>query len=195
MGKIETQKVTSPRARSRSVLQAKLLALEIKALLNDANVDVLLADTPKCERNRNPTEDQVSIRCPYYGLSNCTKTFCVANFWWGIRPKNSSGTINLLLVYWSSYFKGLYDQKKIPLAVMKMADNHLRMIFCHHQQKHDGIIFPYFDYDKKNKASDLIQTHTKVKKSRVARNLTDIDLETKKQRDASDQSVPDMSIR
>ena len=53
LGNIETNKVTSPRARSRSILQAKLLALEIKALPKDANVNVLLANTPKGERNRN----------------------------------------------------------------------------------------------------------------------------------------------
>ena len=41
-GKIETDKVTSPRARSRSILQAKLLTLEIKALPKDANVKLLL---------------------------------------------------------------------------------------------------------------------------------------------------------
>ena len=51
LGKIETKKVTSPRARSRSILQAKLLALEIKALPKDANVGVLLANTPKGEQN------------------------------------------------------------------------------------------------------------------------------------------------
>ena len=96
---------------------------------------------------------------------------------------------------YSSYFKGLYDKKKIPLAVMKMADNHLRMVFFHHQQKHDGRISPYFDYHKRDKAYDLVQAHTKVKKERVARNLTDIDSETKKQRDASNQAVPDMSVR
>ena len=124
LGKIETNKVTSPRARSRSILQAKLLALEIKALPKNANVELLLADTPKGERNRNPIEDQESIKCPYYGLSNCTKTFCVAKSWWGICPKDSNGASNLLSVHWSSYFKGLYDQKKIPLWVMKMADNH-----------------------------------------------------------------------
>ena len=78
---------------------------------------------------------------------------------------------------------------------MNMDDNHLRIVFCHHQQKHDGRIFPYFDYDKKNKASDLIQTHAKVKNSRVARNLTEIDSETKKQRYASNQAVPYMSVR
>ena len=78
---------------------------------------------------------------------------------------------------------------------MKMADNHLRIVFNHHQQNHDGRIFPYFDYDKKNKASDLIQENAKVKKARVARNLTYINAEKKKQRNASNQYVPDMSVR
>ena len=78
---IDTKKVTSPRASSRSVLQAKLLALEIKALPKDANVDVLIADTPKGERNRIPTKNQVSIKCSSYGLSSCTKMFCAANKW------------------------------------------------------------------------------------------------------------------
>ena len=77
---------------------------------------------------------------------------------------------------------------------MKMADNHLRMVFNHHQQKHDGRISPYFDYDKKNKASDLIQANAKVKKARVARNLQYIDALTKKQRDAISQDVTDMSF-
>ena len=149
LGKIDTKKVTSPRARSRSVLQDKLLALEIKALPKDASVDVLIADNPKGERNRNMKKDQLSIKCSSYGLSICTKTFCVAKKWWDIRPKNSDGTSNLLLVHWYSHFKSLYDQKKIPLAVMKMADNHLQLVFNHHQQKHDGIILPYFDYDLK----------------------------------------------
>ena len=58
LGKIETDVVTSPRARSRSIIRAKLLALEIKALPKNANVDSLLADNPKGERNWNPTEDQ-----------------------------------------------------------------------------------------------------------------------------------------
>ena len=59
LGKIETKKVTSPRARSRSVLQAQLLALEIKEPPTDTNVDVLIADTPKGERNQNPTKNQL----------------------------------------------------------------------------------------------------------------------------------------
>ena len=90
LGNIETDVVTSQRARSRSIIRAKLLALEIKALPNNANVDSLLADSPKGERNQNPTEDQESIQCPSYGLSNCTKTFCVSKSWWGLCPKDSN---------------------------------------------------------------------------------------------------------
>ena len=108
--------------------------------------------------------------------------------------QKNDGTSSLVSVHWSNYFKGLYDQKNIPLAFMKISDNHLRMVFCHHQQKHDGRIFPYFDYNKNNKTSDLIQAHAKVKKARVARNLIDIDSETKNQRDASNQALPDMSV-
>ena len=47
---------------------------------------------------------------------------------------------------------------------------------------------------KKNKASDLIQANDKVKKARVARNLQYIDAEKKKQMNASNQYVPDMSV-
>ena len=56
LGKIETDVVTSPRARSRSILRAKWLALEIRALPKNANLDSLFADSPKGERNRNPYE-------------------------------------------------------------------------------------------------------------------------------------------
>ena len=125
MGKIETDKVTSPRARSRSIIWAKLLALEMKALPKNENVELLLADSPKGECNQNPTEYQESMQCPSYGFSNCTKTFCVAKSWWGIRPKDSNGASNLVSIHWSSYFKGLYDKNKIPHVVMKMAYNHL----------------------------------------------------------------------
>ena len=99
LGNIETDVVTSPRARSRSIIRAKLLALEMKALPKNANYDCLLANTPKGERNRNPTEDQESIQCPSFGLSNCTKTFCVSKSWWGLRPKDSNGDSNLVSIH------------------------------------------------------------------------------------------------
>ena len=151
LGKIETNKVTSPRARSSSIIQAKFLAMEMKALLKNANVKLLLANTPKCERNRNPTEDQETIQCPLYSYSNWTKTFCVSKSWWGICPKDSNGDSNLVSIHWSIYFKGIYNKNKIPHGTMKMADNHIRMVFNHHQLKHDGIILLYFDFGGKKK--------------------------------------------
>ena len=48
---------------------------------------------------------------------------------------------------------------------------------------------------KGKKAYYLIEENSKVKKARVARNLQYIDSETKKQRDASNRDVPDMSVR
>ena len=58
LGKIKTKTATTPWARSRSVLQAKLAALEMKAHPKDTDVDVILADLPKGERNKNPTDNQ-----------------------------------------------------------------------------------------------------------------------------------------
>ena len=89
LGKIETKTAKSPWARSRSVLQAKLLALEIKAIPKDADVDVLIADVPKGERNQNTNNNQYSIKCPSFGFLSCTKTFCVAKKLWDILALNS----------------------------------------------------------------------------------------------------------
>ena len=58
LSKIETKTATTSWARSRSVLQAKLAALEMKAHPKDTDVDVILADLPKGERNKNPTDNQ-----------------------------------------------------------------------------------------------------------------------------------------
>ena len=44
---------------------------------------------------------------------------------------------------------GLCKKGKINDATFKMADNHLRSVYMHHQAKHDGIILPYFDFSKK----------------------------------------------
>ena len=192
--KIETKTATSPRARSRSVLQAKLLALGIKALSKNADVYVLIADVPKGERNLNPTKNQYSINFTSFGLSSCSKTFCIAKKWWDIRPLNSYGTSNHILNHCSSHFKGLYDTKEILLLVMKMADNHLRNFYCHHMLQHGGDNFPYFDYDIKNKTSEIIKADANVKKSRAASKLTEIDLETKKRRNACNKDLPYMIV-
>ena len=47
----------------------------------------------------------------------------------------------------------------------------------------------------KKRVSDVIQENFNVKKARVARDLQDINAETKKQRDSSNRDVPDMSVR
>ena len=59
LGKIERKTATSPSTSSRSVLQANLLALEMKALLKDANIDVLITNVPKGEQNRNPIKKNI----------------------------------------------------------------------------------------------------------------------------------------
>ena len=99
LGKIETKTATSPRARSRSVLQVKVLAMEMKALPKDAYVDVLIADVPKGERNQNPTKNQYFIKCTSFGLSSCTKTFCVAKKWGDMHPLNNDGTSKQISVH------------------------------------------------------------------------------------------------
>ena len=78
---------------------------------------------------------------------------------------------------------------------MKIADNHLSMVFNHHQAKHDGRILPYFDFGEGERVSDVILENSNVKKARMARDLQDINAETKKQRDSSNRDVPDMSVR
>ena len=59
LGKIETKTATTPRAKSRSILQTKLAALEMREHPKDVDVDVILADLPKGEQNINPTEQSV----------------------------------------------------------------------------------------------------------------------------------------
>ena len=47
LGKIETNTATTTRARSQSVLEAKLAALEIRTYPKGADIDEILADIPK----------------------------------------------------------------------------------------------------------------------------------------------------
>ena len=112
----------------------------------------------------------------------------MTNKWWDIRTLNSDGTSNKLSVHCSSHFKGLYDTKKIPHLILKMADNHLRNLHCHHIRLHEGNNYPYFDYDIKNQRSDCIKAEANVRKARVERQLTEINYDTKSIRDAGNQA-------
>ena len=125
LGNIETTTATTLRSNSRSVLKVELAALEMRAHPKDTDIEEILADMPRGEQNRHPTEKQYSIRCPSFGLGNCTKTFCVAKKSFDLRPVNSNGTSNQMYVHWSNNFKGLYDTNKITHLVLKIADNHL----------------------------------------------------------------------
>ena len=121
---IETKTATTPRAKSRSVLKFKLESLEMRAHPKDADIEKILVDIPSIDQNRHPSEKQYSIQCPSFELGNCTNTFYVENQLFDLRPINSDGTINHMSVHQSNHFKELYDTKKIPHLVLKMAGNH-----------------------------------------------------------------------
>ena len=112
----------------------------------------------------------------------------MAKKWWDIRPLNSDGMSNELSVYWASHFTGFYDTKEIPILLLKMADNHLRNLHCHHIRLHEGNNYPYFDYDIKNQRSDFIKADANVRKSKVERQLIEINSDTKSIRDAGNQA-------
>ena len=76
--KIETKTSTTPRDKSESVLKVKLAALEMREHPKDADIEEIMADIPRGEQNRHPTEKQYSIQCPYFGLWNFTNTLYVA---------------------------------------------------------------------------------------------------------------------
>ena len=79
--------------------------------------------------------------------------------------------------------------------VLKMDDNHLRNLYCHHMLKHGGNNFPYFDYNVKNKTSELIKADANVKQANVARKLTEIDSKNKIKRYACNKGLTNMSVR
>ena len=91
---IETKTATKPRAKSRSVLKAKLEALEMQAHPKDAGIEEILYDITRGERNRNPTEKKYFIQCPSFGFRNFTKTLCVEKKWFNLHPMNIDGTSN-----------------------------------------------------------------------------------------------------
>ena len=179
LGNIETKTTKTPRAKSRSVLKAKLAAFEMRAHPKDADIEEILDDISRGEQNRNWTEKQYSIHCPSFGLWKCTKTLCVLKNSFDLHPINSDGTINQMSMHWSNHFKGLYYTNKIPHLVLNMADKHLWNLYFHHILKYGGNHFPYFDYDQKNQRLDRIKANASIRKARHARNFTDINFQYK----------------
>ena len=66
--------------------------------------------------------------------------------------------------HWENSFKGLYDEKKIDYATLKMADNNLRIFFTQLMLKHDSKAFFYFKYEKKKYVSDQIRAVSNTKR-------------------------------
>ena len=107
LGQLGAKTDSTPRVKAWSVLKKKLSVIEIQADTNKADIYEILADISKGERNSNPKEIQYSIPCISFGLTNFTKSFCVAKKWWVIRPHNSDGTRNHMSIQWSNNFKDL----------------------------------------------------------------------------------------
>ena len=121
------------------------------------------------------------------------------NFVWqrsgGIYPPlNSYRTSNQIYVNWSNHFKGLYGTRKIPHLALKMVDKHLCNLYSQNILKHGGNHYSYFDYDKNNRRLDWIKADASVRKERHARQLMEINSDTKARRDAANQAEPDMSV-
>ena len=136
LGNIETKTAMTPRVQSRSVLNTKLEALEMRVHPKNAYTEEILADIPRGERNKNPAEKQYYVLCTSFGLGDYTKKIYVTKKWWYLRPLNSDGTSKHISVHWSNHFKGLYDKKKLPHLVLEISDNHLRNLYSHHILKH-----------------------------------------------------------
>ena len=153
-----------------------------------------MADIPKGEQNRNPTEKHYSILCPSYGLGDRTKTFYLANNWWDLRHLYSDGSSNKVSMHWDNHFKGLYDTNKIPHLVLKMADNHLCILYSQYLLQNGGNYYPYFNYDENNRRSDWIKSDASVRKERHARQLKEINSDTKARRDVGNKLEPEMRV-
>ena len=150
LGQLGTNNDYIPGFKSGSIIKAKLAVLEIKTSSTKDNINEILADILKGERNRTPMGNQYSIQCPSIGLVNCTKSFCDAKKWWDIRPHNSNRTSNTIYVHCSNHSNGIYETNKITHAMLKVVDNHIQILFFTIPSNMEEIINPYFDYEEKN---------------------------------------------
>ena len=120
----------------------------------ETDFKIIFAGVTKGEWNRRNTNDQYSVSCPRYDLDYCMKLFCVSKKWWYFCTCHSVQKRDMMTCHWENSFKGLYDEKKIDYATLKMADNNLRIFFTQLMLKHDAKAFFYFKYEKKKYVSD-----------------------------------------
>ena len=63
--------------------KAKFAVSEMKASLLGSDIEIILADLPKGQRNIKTMEDQYSPECLSYGLEYFMMKFFVSKKWWG----------------------------------------------------------------------------------------------------------------
>ena len=176
-------------ANSRSAINEKLAVFEMKAYFTGSDLESILADSPKGDRNRICTDDQYLVKCLSYGLEYCTKNFCISKKWWDHRPHISDNTSDLLSYHWSNHFRGIYNKNDIDNGTMKMADNHIQNVYSCHIPKHGGKAFPYLDCSKNKFVSDQIHLVSNTKRKQNAVYLKRIVSRKKAMKEAKNQFV------
>ena len=80
LGQIYPEAAISQQPNSRSKKKAKVDIKLITILYKKGlTIGFILYGILKGERKRNTTKDQYVIECPYHGIHECVKNFCVAN--------------------------------------------------------------------------------------------------------------------
>ena len=119
-GQLSSNYAYTSSVNSGTVLRAKLEVLEMKAYLTQSNLEMILDDVLKGEINIILADDQYSVKCPSYGLGNCTKKFYVAKVWLDKMLADSDNTSNLMYLHWSNNFKVLYKENNIKKVKIKI---------------------------------------------------------------------------
>ena len=153
----------SPKPNSRSSKNSKIAVTSITSFhVKRRDLGVIHANVLKCKRSRKPTEDQYIIQCTSWGIDDCGETFFVLKKWLNLRPVNSYVLSDAQIIHWGHRFKRLHELGEIANNTLKMADNHLRYLHCHHLLRHGSRIFYYFEFDNMNRIKGI--TKTKIDK-------------------------------
>ena len=60
-------------------------------------------------------------------------------------------------IHWVHHFKEVYYEEKINTNTLKMDNNHIRLLHCHHLHWHEIEILSYFDFDNMKFVEDNIK--------------------------------------
>ena len=98
----------------------------------DADVETILAEVPKGDKNRNPTSFQIQFKCVPFGLSGCHNIFCVYNKIQRLFALVPHGEINLTSTNWLNYFNMLLEEEEKFQLAFKTTDNYLSTVYNNH---------------------------------------------------------------